>query len=40
MLATRADAEQRYNKIRTIALEVAQNSINDHFKLTKITSQH
>ena len=38
-LPSRLDVEQRYKKIRMVALEVAQNSIDDHFKLTKITSE-
>ena len=33
------DAEKRYDKIRTIALEIAQGAISDQFKLTKITSE-
>ena len=37
MLATHADAERRYEKIRTVALEIAQNSTDDNFKLTRIT---
>lgn len=36
-LPSRIDAEQRYSKIRSLALEIAQNSIDDKFKLTTIT---
>lgn len=38
-LPSRIDAERRYDKIRAIAIEVAQKSVDNKFKLTKITSQ-
>jgi hypothetical protein len=38
-LPSRIDAERRYEKIRALALEIAQNSVDGKYKLTKITSQ-
>jgi len=38
-LPSRIDADHRYEKIRELALEVAQNSIDSKFKLTKITPE-
>lgn len=38
-LPSRMDAERRYEKIRALALEVAQKSIDSKFKLTQITAQ-
>ncbi len=39
LLPSRIDAELRYKKIRRVALEIAQNSIDDRFTLKKITSE-
>jgi hypothetical protein len=38
-LPSRIDADQRYNKIRSSALEVTQNSVDSKFKLTQITHE-
>ncbi|MEX0730702.1 MAG: hypothetical protein WED00_09870 [Aquisalimonadaceae bacterium] len=38
-LPSRIDAERRYGKIRAVALEIAQASIDDQLKLTKITKE-
>jgi hypothetical protein len=38
-LPSRIDADLRYEKIRALALDVAQNSIDSKFKLTKITPE-
>lgn len=38
-LFSRIDAEQRYEKLRALALEVSQNSLTGNLKLTKITTQ-
>lgn len=38
-LSAKMVAENRYEKFRALALEVAQNSIDSKFRLTKITSE-
>ncbi len=35
-LSSRIDAELRYKKIRRIALEIVQNSVDDRFTLKKL----
>lgn len=37
-LPSRVEADRRYERLREIALEIAQSSIDDHFRVTKINS--